>query len=804
MQESPLSTSSLLRGLMVLGLVCGLAILISTSSRNGELQNLAAGPKVEVALNDSPPSPISAPRDSETGTRRGKVVGDAVKTLIQSLEASSLENLWKVVEKLKGLGKEGVPQLVTQLKVQKGKALLGCAQALLHLGDFETRELALDAIAQLIRSTKDKPVKFAAVDTLVEEGEPEDVLEFVTKLYKEAKTPDEIIPLAKALINLDGVLEAQQKLKSYLNSRNAEVKRSAALALAEMDLIDQKVRIILLDLRREPTPRGKLAAALYRNDQLLRELEKGSLGDLPGSDPKILLTQAQKKIRELNEQLDALRTQPGKIGYSSIPELAVLEEIIKLVDRSYVDPNKVDHRKLIVAAAKGMVESLDRFSAFMPPQDAKDFLTDISGEYCGIGAHVIKRDSQSTLEITKPIYGGPAYEAGLITGDRILEIDGIPTIARSPEDTVKLLKGPQDSVIKLSVLRRGWKEPKEISFKRRTITVPTVTYHLLPQKIGLLKLSQFGEKSIMEFKAALKDLEKQGLEGLIVDLRNNLGGVLPAAKSIVNLFVGQKERPMLIVRGRPDLLPTPEERTFTDNIEKHDDFPLVILINERSASASEIVSGALKDFHRAVLVGKKTYGKGTVQNLYPLSKKAEVLLKGRSRVKLTEKQYFLPSGRSIHTLRDENGKIIQKGGVEPHVEIEPRKYPIWIIDEIEALRDSKELKEYAYSNYDQLRNLVIDGDSGDAKSYPGLKEIFEKIETKADLEAARRVVRYHLRRKYEDEKGKELAGDFQDDLQLQAGILEIMKQLELDPKQVAAYKSFKTQEESKTPETNKE
>lgn len=798
--DSRPAPASLVRGALALTLITALAILISRSSRTPDrLTHLAEPPAVEAPAGALTPAPIPAPAPAQE-TRRQQIGSETIQVLVEKLGTAPLEDLWKIVDHLKKAGKEVVPDLLRHLEKSEGQKRLGCARALLHLGDIDTRERALDALVTIIRKSDNLPLRDAALDTLVEEGEPEDVLEFLTGLFEKATLPEDVIPLARALIDLDNDPEAQKKLEDYLESRDPEVQKSAALVLAEAGLIDHRVRGILIELRREPSARGKLARVLYRNDQLIRQIEEGER--LPGTDAEKLLERSQDKIRALEAKIEVIQNRsPGK-GHYSIPELAVLEEIIRQIDRTYVDPSLVDHTDLIVAAAKGMVESLDRFSAFLPPTDASAFKAEMSGEYCGIGAHVIKRDPHSPLEITKPIYGGPAYEAGLLTGDRILEIDGIPTVERSPTDTVTLLKGPENSEIKLRVFRRGWTEPRDITFRRRTVNVPTVTFHLLPHRIGLLKLTQFGEKSYEEFKAALDDLVEEDMDGLIVDLRNNLGGYLPTAQKITNLFVGKQDRPMLTVKGRNDL-PGHEDQTFTDDNHRFDDFPLVILINERSASASEIVAGALKDFHRAMVVGKKSYGKGTVQNLYPLSEQSEALLGGESTLKLTHKQYFLPSGRSIHTLRDKNGKVIQKGGVSPHLMIEPRKFPIWFLDEIEELRSSEELKAYAVDHFEKLLPLLLAGDGGEVERYPGLREVFEKMDTRADLDAARRVVRYHLRRKYEDEKGKELAGDFQDDLQLQAGILEVLKQLEKNPADLVEYAKLRPVEESQEQQSEK-
>ncbi|MBI4582764.1 MAG: HEAT repeat domain-containing protein [Planctomycetes bacterium] len=711
--------------------------------------------------------------------------------MIQRMEGQTLEELWAAVDKIQGLGreKEVIPLLAGELKRPGELARLGCAKALLHLADLKTREEAISTLVELVEKTKSIPVKAAAIQILGEYGDPEKVLDFLRGEFQKATHPKVLIPLAKALWDLDNVPEARAELVKLLKSSDPAVRNSAALALAEMDYFEGEVRDLLRELRRKPTPEGRLAAALYQNDKLARQLERGQEQGkltLPGTDPQALLKEKEKFIRELEQKVEDLKSSSG--GQSD----PVIEELLKLINQYYVDPDLFDRRSLVIAASKGLAHSLDDFSSFLDPEETKKFLTDISGEYCGIGAQVNKPSREAALEILKPIYNGPAYEAGILTGDQIIEIDGVETDGLLLDDLIGRLKGPAGSAIKLKVYRRGWMEPKEFELKRRIIEVPSLASEMLPGNIGIIKLFQFGEKSAQEFEEALTALEKAGLEGLIIDLRNNPGGLLSAALKIVDLFVGLEDRPIVTQRGREN----DGEETAIPNADKHPDYPLVVLVNSRSASASEIVSGALKDYHRATLIGQRTFGKGSVQKLIPLSPKAQSYLGGEARLRLTVKYYYLPSGKCIHTIRDKDGKVIpgKEGGVEPDLAVEPETYPSWLLEEFEKIRGSKKLVEYAARNFDQIKNFVLEGDGRDPSKYPGFDELYKSLDTHATPDQVRQLIRYQIRRRVEDSLGKELASDFQEDVQLQRAILEVLKKLNRDPAQNPRYAWMKEAE----------
>jgi len=510
---------------------------------------------------------------------------------------------------------------------------------------------------------------------------------------------------------------------------------------------------------------------------------------LPGADTAKILRERETRIRELEAQVEGVSRSRGAGGTGN----PVLDEVMQKIQEHYVEESKTRKKDLVLNAVKGMVRSLDDFSSFFDVRETARFLNDIKGEYFGIGAQVSKLSELGPLEVLKPIYGGGAYQAGIRTGDKILEVDGVSTEDRPLEDIIeKQLKGPEGTSVKLKVLRRGWERPQDFTVPRRIIEVPSVLYELLPGKLGYLRLINFGDKSADEFEHALDDLEKQGMEGLLLDLRYNPGGKFEVAVRIVDLFVEEKSQPIVIRRGREGTDDLVTEATAG----QRPNYPMVILINGRSASASEIVSGALKDFHRATLVGQRTFGKGSVQTLFPMPPMVNDFLGGETRLRLTVQYYYLPSGRCIHTVRDENGRIVpgKEGGVEPDISVEMEQYPVWLSEEVEKIRSSQKIVEYLDRHFESLKQLGTDGDGRDSHRWPEFDELYQSLDTRASADHVRQVLRYHLRRRLEDERGKEFPSDLQEDNQLQRGVLEILVKLGKDAVGIPAYAPFKDKE----------
>lgn len=710
----------------------------------------------------------------------------AVERVLARVAEAEGDEFWRAIAQLQSLGDAAVPVLRTRLAGEGEKGRLACAAVLLEAGDDDVLMTAIDTVEALARSGTSLAVRAAAIELLAQHGDIDEAVELLEGILEDSLDPSIQIPTARALWELDRVPLAREKLVELLASRDQDVRTRAALALAEIDYFEGPVRDVLRVLKDEPSARGRRAASLYKIMQLSRQLDagaEGSLGPLEGTDLEKLLEIKERRIRELEEQADRVDPQPATAGPGG-PGLAVLEEVILQIRSLYVNEQKVGRKNLIVDALKGMVGRLDDFSAFMDVEETERFRQGLSGEYFGIGAQVHKPPDMP-LEIVKPIYGGPAYESGLLSGDLIVEVNGAPTAGLRMEELLERLKGPQKTRVKLSVLRRGWTEPQEFTVERRRVEVPTVNHDLLPGAIGYVQLQQFGDKSADEFIAALDALEDRKMEGLVIDLRNDPGGRLDVAIRIADQFL-RGDLPIVTQKGRESGVD--EVSTFPDDFTRPP-YPIVVLVNERSASAAEIVAGALQDYGRATLLGKRTFGKGSVQRLIPLSNEAREYLGGDSQLRLTVQYYYLPLGDCIHTIR-EDGAVVKQGGVEPDIEVESEKVPIWQLEERERLRTDPAILDYVDKHAEALKRLYASGGGSEPSEYPDFQKLFETLETTGTEEDVRFVLRYHSRRRLEDENGREFACDYLEDQQLQAAILEMLGKLDKDPTEIPRYGSF--------------
>ncbi|MDA8387237.1 MAG: S41 family peptidase [Nitrospiraceae bacterium] len=346
-------------------------------------------------------------------------------------------------------------------------------------------------------------------------------------------------------------------------------------------------------------------------------------------------------------------------------ELKVFTEVLQTVKSAYV--KQTDTKDLVYAAIKGMVGSLDPHSGFMTPDEYKEMQVDTSGQFGGLGMEVGVKDG--TLVVISPIEGTPAYKAGIKPGDRIVKIDGQPTGNMTLMDAVKKMRGPKGTSVTLSVWREGMKAPRDFAIVRDIIKVKSVKWKVLDEKagVGYIKLTQFQEKSAAQLADAIGQLDKHGMRSLVLDLRNNPGGLLNSAVDIASQFL-PKGKLVVSIKGRSG---PSTDFNVTDTYPRHEHLPMVVLINQGSASAAEIVAGALKDWHRAVIMGTRSFGKGSVQTVIPFE--------DGSALRLTTAMYYTPSGVSI-----------QDTGITPDIEV--------------TLALVKGEKEYPYIREKDLKN----------------------------------------------------------------------------------------------------
>jgi len=305
------------------------------------------------------------------------------------------------------------------------------------------------------------------------------------------------------------------------------------------------------------------------------------------------------------------------------------------INSKYVE--EVDPKKMIYAGIKGMLQVLDPFSDMLEKKAYDRLMESTHGKYEGLGMSIDSRDGWIT--VISPMEGTPAFRMGIQAGDRIVEIDGKPTKGMTTEDASRLMRGPKGTEVTLKIQREGSIEGLEYKIKRDVIQLRSVPFYgVIPSpqgKIGYVRLSTFSEDATKELKEAIKSLKEQNIDGLIFDLRWNGGGLLNQAVQVASLFLG-KNKLLVYTQGRTD---DQEKKFFSQGEPVYSEGPLVVLVDAQTASASEIVAGAIQDWDRGVVIGDTTFGKGLVQQLYEMSD--EITLK------LTTAKYYIPSGRCI-------------------------------------------------------------------------------------------------------------------------------------------------------------
>lgn len=328
----------------------------------------------------------------------------------------------------------------------------------------------------------------------------------------------------------------------------------------------------------------------------------------------------------------------------SYANIRLFTRVLETVRHNYVDESKVSYQDLIYAALKGMLGSLDPHSQFMEPESFEDVKNNIQGEFGGIGIVISVKDG--AFVIVSPMEDTPGYRAGIMSGDRIIKIDGKTTENMQFSDVVKKLRGAPGEKVNLTVYQTKTKELKEIDLVREIIKVDSVKdinskkeFPLPEDKIGYIRITQFNEPTHKEFSAALDKLEKQGMQGLVLDMRNNPGGLLDSAVDVCSFFI-PGDQVVVSTEGRDS---SNKQIYKSRPVNQQSQYPVAVLINGGSASASEIVAGCLQDLKRAIVVGETSFGKGSVQSVLAND--------DGSAIRVTTAKYYTPNRRVIH----ENG-----------------------------------------------------------------------------------------------------------------------------------------------------
>lgn len=379
---------------------------------------------------------------------------------------------------------------------------------------------------------------------------------------------------------------------------------------------------------------------------------------------------------------------------SGLEQLKILVDVMSKVQSSYVEEVSAD--TLITGALQGMVGNLDEFSEYITPEEMQRMKEDTKGEFGGVGLR-LNTPKQGELIVVSPMPGSPAYAAGIEPGDRIIKIDSSFVKDLTSEKAVAMLRGDAGTKVRVEIERKDEKTgkitPKTFTLKREIIVPEVVFSKMLAKDIGYIYVADFSGHTMEDFEKAMKDLTKQGMQALVLDLRFNPGGLLNSAVDMAKLFIGDSKL-IVFTKGRREEF-FKEYRSVAKA--KYPDLPIVLLVNEGSASGSEIIAGAMQDYGRAVLIGARTFGKGSVQQV--------VSLANDGGLRLTVARYFTPLGRMIH--KDFKAKDRDlTGGIVPDIvvpfDINPSRRAIYAITNLVYSPSQKTVKPEMTEKVDDI------------------------------------------------------------------------------------------------------
>ncbi len=413
----------------------------------------------------------------------------------------------------------------------------------------------------------------------------------------------------------------------------------------------------------------------------------------------------------------------------------LLVDVLDRVERNYV--HEVDRKKLLRGAVEGMLRTLDPYSEFIAADELPEFKEQTEGHFGGVGISVEYDPRTGHLVVISPLPDTPAFHAGIVAGDRIVAVDGEPIKNLSMEEAINRIKGPVGTKVTLSVLHPGADEPVDITVTRQDIKVESVKgwerrpdggwNWIVDPKYGIayIRITQFTESTAEDLKKAVQEARQQGMKALVLDLRFNPGGLLEAAVEVADIFL-KAGQTIVSVKGRN--VRSAEWKASGKGIAQ--DLPIVVMVNHFSASAAEIVSAALQDNKRAIVVGRRTWGKGSVQNIIPLAD-------GRSALKLTTAEYYRPSGKNIH--RRPGMTEQDEWGVVPDVELpdmtpaQTRAFFAWLRDKDiipNAKKPEQSRKKAKFDDFQLQKAIEILRERLQKGAKPGTKEGAERA---ADL-----------------------------------------------------------------------
>jgi C-terminal peptidase prc len=715
-----------------------------------------------------------------------------VDQVFARIEQNKGATLWDDVRDLREAGKAGVDSIRQGFTRADANVRIAAAAAIYATG---ARDEGVEALLQVAKDSKQDGARPRAAQAAALLTEADKVLtpEQRFKLYGRymavaGESDDELVKvhLYRGAYGLTQKVEPRRALLDIFDKPSRPVvKDEAALAIASTDAF-QGVRSHLRAMSEQQGDNARQARLWLKYDDLASENDRAR---------------------------DRAPVAAAGGAY------ALLDEIINKLQLGYYDP------KLIEAGARGMLSSLDPYTMFLDKKSLDQLRKeDLEGHYGGIGARVqMRRNSAGVLWLTisEPIFSGPAYKAGLRSNDIITAVDGEDTANRDQDELVRKLRGKPGTDARIKVMRRGWKEAKEFVITRKEVQLETTMSEMLPGEIGYVSYTAFGllevEKNLKKsnLETHIKALADKGMKALVLDLRFNTGGYLRTAEQIAGMFLDEGQV-ILTSKARGKDLHVYKAQKSPDRVKVT--VPTIMLVNEFSASASEILAGALQHYKKAVLVGERTFGKGSIQEVKEIELDA-LLIKdengnpvldenGRRQynaaARITTAKWFLPSGKTVEKERigekegeagdPEMGKEKKDtGGIDPDIKVTFPERDYWKDSEFEKLRAAGKIEDYVTKEFPANKELfetLAVMDNGDTSKYPGYDALYASLTTKASKEEVRELVREFVRKKVQDERQRAFYMDLQMDVQLQRAIIEACKASRQEAKKIKEYEHF--------------
>lgn len=685
------------------------------------------------------------------------------------LEHRAVEELWPVIEELKKTYQgdlAGLKNLADGIYTQTNKSKLAGASILFARKEATLQTSGQVALQQLARDCLEKDVRIAALRLLRKPVLFEQAYLTLNEVAKTARAAGELdvqIEATLSLWELDNHPSVREPLRRLLDDPSLERRNAAALALAETGYYQEPVAEHLRALAREPSLRGKHARALLRAFDR-DDSPEASKAPAPARPPE------PRPARNGSSS----RPPPETTG-ADWPQL--LAQIEALILENSISRDRFSRRELYLAAIRGMVSILDEYSVFQDPGDVRQVDAGRLGTYWGLCADLVKPGRTAPLVIARAHRGGPAHEAGLRAGDRIHEVNGVPTGDLDRADLAAITSSQAEGEVLLLISRPAWPDRRMIRVQRGELKIPLLQDRLLPENIGYIKLSRVGPTAAADFEAVVDGLEARGMQALVIDLRDNPGGNLKQAVRIVDLFVGNSELPILSEIGPREI----HRIAGPDAKPRH---PMVILVNRQTASAAEVIAGALQDFGLAILVGETTYGKGVKQVSLTLPRVFEALLGGESRLLLSSGRLHLPSGRPIQAGQPRAGnETASPGGIDPDLRVDSTDLVFHGRQPTELLRVqySEEVTAYVHNHREALRTLFANGKLPDPASLPNFQQLHSTLTTSLSPSDVRYAIRAVVQRSIEEEDNEMVLANYRQDPALRQAILELLRKLGRDP-----------------------